>query len=383
MSTVRVETTVPEAVAFFKEIQTQPEKVFEMIGPGVRKMAGNYLRGMTHFLMIEADMAKQLSVMLSELKKVRAILILVFILILGSCCNGFAVPLVSVPGPDVHGNNPLSIASGAGSSAPPAQIPSESVSASSVPANDPIVKGTQPNSSVPKIPKFPVEMYVRQGKSTRFELFFLNVRYGYDLHDFEFYNAWCLRKNAPLPGGTIHVVRLYNISDPNLPPEFKRMEWHQIDYLINHAKGSKEDIQQAIWRLAKSPQPRRLSAAATRLLREANLKGKDYIPAAGDLIAIICQSVTNQQPLIIEYKIPKRKPPKVKAAFFPPPLQTVGGFASRLFIPPAFFIPGGGGSAGAIRKTPVPEPSSLLLLAAAMIGMLTSRKVGKRFQGRS
>lgn len=313
----------------------------------------------------------------------RASFFLVLILILGSAGNGFAVPLESMPGPAVQGNDSPTVTSAIATSSPVLATTSPAVSSSSVPAGDPLVGAGGADSGAPKIPKFPVEMFVRRGTSSRFELFFLNVKYGYDLQDFQFYKAWCLDKGAPLPGGTVHNVRLYNSSDPNMPPSFKRLQWRQINYVINHKVGSKEDVQEAIWHLSKDRGHGKMSAKAVRMIHEASLKGKDYNPAAGDLVAILCQSVGNQQPVFIEYKLPQRRPAAVKAAIFPAPLPaSVGGFASRLFIPPFFFWPGGGGGSS-VPHTPVPEPSSLLLLAAGMICLLLlSRKVEKRLQCR-
>ncbi len=126
-------------------------------------------------------------------------------------------------------------------------------------------------------------MFIRQGPNSRFELFFIDVRYGYDLVDFEFYKSWCLQKDKPIRRNAIHKIRLYNCYDPNLPPEFRGMEWNQINYIVNHKKGSKEAIQQAIWHFTYSGKPQKLSAEAAQLVEEANLKGKDYIPAEGEL----------------------------------------------------------------------------------------------------
>jgi putative transposase len=52
---MKIEISVPEVVCVFKEIQTQPEKLFEMIRLDVRKVVGKYLSEMmnaepTHFL---------------------------------------------------------------------------------------------------------------------------------------------------------------------------------------------------------------------------------------------------------------------------------------------------------------------------------------------
>ena len=316
---------------------------------------------------------------------IRAAFVTVLLLILGAACNGFAVPLESLPGPSVQGNDSPVVISGVGGSSQPSATPVATVGASSVPAGDPLVGGAGGEALAPKIPKFPVEMFVRQGTNSRFELFFLDVKYGYDLQDFQFYNAWCLKKGAPLPGGTVHDVRLYNGSDPDMPAQFKSM-WPRLNYLINHKTGSKEDIQEAVWRLSKSPGHMKMSAKAARLLRQANLKGKDYKPATGDMVAILCKSLGNQQPIFIEFKLPPRKPAAVKAAFFAAPLAALGGLGSTGFVPvlaaaPAALLAGGSGSSTS-NTTSVPEPSSLVLFSMGMFGVLLSRNVRRRLQCR-
>ena len=40
---MRIEISVPEVVSFFKEIQEQPEKLFEMIRVDMRHSVGEYL----------------------------------------------------------------------------------------------------------------------------------------------------------------------------------------------------------------------------------------------------------------------------------------------------------------------------------------------------
>ncbi len=204
----------------------------------------------------------------------RAASIFVLILILASSSPGFAVPIESVPEPDIQGGHL-------------------------------IASSTAPSPPSAKIPDSAVEIFIRPGPNSRFELFFIDVRYGYDLVDFEFYKAWCLVKSKPIRRNAIHKIRLYNCYDPNLPPELKSMKWNQINYVINHNKGSKEAVQQAIWHFASSEKPATFRLEATQLIEEADLKGKDYRPAEGELLAVICKPDEKKQPVFIEYKIPE------------------------------------------------------------------------------
>jgi hypothetical protein len=291
------------------------------------------------------------------MKQVCAALILVLILIFSSPGQGFGVPIESVPEPDIHGSYLI---------------------ASSIAPSPPLAK----------IPDSPVEMFIRQGSDSRFELFFIDVRYGYDLVDFEFYKAWCLAKGKPLRRNAIHKVRLYNCYDPYIPSEFSGMGWNQINYVVNHKKGSKEDIQQAIWHFTTGEKPTP-SVEATQLIEEANLKGKDYIPAKGELMAIICQLGGQKQPVFIEYKIQEGIPIDVSAADFDLPMTVAAAgspFPAWLpllpLIPVIPIIPTGPNPPADPPPYPpppttIPEPSSLLLLASGMAGILISRTAGK------
>ena len=284
------------------------------------------------------------------------ILILIFILLLPS--PGFGVPIESVPEPDMH-------------------------------AGDSVTAATAPSPPSPKIPDSQVEMFIRDGTDTRFELFFLDVRYGYDLVDFEIYKAWCLAENRPIRRNAIHKVRLYNCYAPYLPAEFNGMGWNRINYVINHKKGSKEDIQQAIWHFAGSEKQTTFSVEAAQLIEEANLKGKDYKPAEGEFLAVICKPDDKKQPVFIEYKIPEA----ININFAPDAIVPAAAPAAAIYSFPAWFpllavipvipfIPTGPDSPPGPPPSPpsppsVPEPSSLLLLASGMAGILISRTAGK------
>lgn len=292
------------------------------------------------------------------MKQMRAALILILILIFSSPNQGFGVPIESVPETDIHGS-------------------------------DPITPGIAPGPPLAKIPDSPVEMFIRQGPNSRFELFFLDVRYGYDLVDFEFYKAWCLAKNKPLRRNAIHKVRLYNCYAPYLPAEFNGMGWNRINYVINHKKGSKEDIQQAIWHITAGEKLTKPSVEATQLIEEANLKGKDYIPAAGELMAIICKPDGQKQPVFIEYKIPETILADIAPASFAPAADLAAASIPAWLpllpvIPVIPFIPTGPNPPPGPPPPPpppmIPEPSSLLLLTSVMAGILVSMTLRKRIK---
>jgi len=169
------------------------------------------------------------------------------------------------------------------------------------------------------------------------------------------------------------------------------MEWNQINYVVNHKKGSKEAIQQAIWHFAGSEKQTTFSVEAAQLIEEANLKGKDYKPAEGEFLAVICKPDDKKQPVFIEYKIPEAininvapdaiVPAAALAAAsdsFPAWFPLLAVIPVIPFIPWEPTPPPDWPSPPPSPTEPIPEPSSLLLLASGIAGILISRKVGKR-----
>jgi hypothetical protein len=236
---------------------------------------------------------------------------------------------------------------------------------------------------LPKIPDFPVDMYIREGSDTRFEVFFLDVKYDYDLVDFEYYKAWCLRKNKPIERNALHTVRLYNCYAPDLIPEFRDTDWNKINYIINHKSGSsKGAIQEAIWHFSGNERSKEKNPEAAQLIEEANLKGKDYRPAEGELLAIVVVPESGEQPVFIEYKIPEAvaayEAPVLPPLAAAPPVP--GGFTFPL-IPIIPYIPTGSSPPSPPGPPPppiTPEPSSLLLLVSGAAGIMIYPMVRKR-----
>jgi hypothetical protein len=262
-------------------------------------------------------------------------LIFAIMLVLGASNWGFAVPIESSPEQGSHGGD---LAAGNG------------------------VQGV----AAPKIPDSTVEMFVRDGQNSRFEIYFLNTGNRYDLVDYEFYKAWCLEQGKPIVRNVIHKIRLYNCYDTGLTAKFAGMEWNQINYVINHKHASPKDNQEAVWYFAGS-RKKPLSEEAAKIVEEANVNGKDYKPAEGELIAVICDPHENKQALFLEYKLPA-----APVALLPVAALPVGGSGVPPIVPPVVppdIPPKGGG---------VPEPSSLLLLGCGMAGIFAYQKIRKK-----
>lgn len=230
------------------------------------------------------------------------------------------------------------------------------------------------------IPEEPVHMFIRRGERSRFELFFLDVKYDYDVRDFEFYNAWCLEKDKKIATNALHQVRLYNYSDPDLPPEFKAMPWDQINYIINHKEGSKSVIQDAIWYLADN-QKKPKSPEAMQLIEKAALKGKDYQPGEGELVAIICRA-GGKQAVFIEFPLPEAEVVEAFPVSYapPPPMPELSSLPLWLplamipIIPPFLLGDGSSSESSSSESSSSAAPTALAssVLPASSVGSPTT-----------
>lgn len=262
-----------------------------------------------------------------------------------------------------------------------------------------------------KLPSGPVHMFIRRGEQSRFELFFLDVKYDYDVSDFEFYNAWCLEKDKKIATSALHRVRLYHVDEADLPPKFKATPWDQINYLINHKEGSKTVVQEAIWYLADN-RHKPGSPEAVQLIEKAAANGRNFQPGEGQLVAIICLA-EGKQAVFIELPIPATTVAEAFPVPYPPPppmpvLSSLPSWLPLTAVPVIipFMIPEGSSdsapsfpSSYTVTPTlasnemrdrpsespvnPIPEPSSVLLIATGVVGLCAWGKVRRRGTHRS
>jgi len=243
-----------------------------------------------------------------------------------------------------------------------------------VPQTDPVAVAQQAVPT-PKIPDKEVSIYIRNGSESRFELFFVDAGYDLDVVDFEYYKAWCLEKGKRIRRNAMHEIRAYNCYDPNLPDRFKNADWDRINYIINHKRGSKSDVQQAIWYILGQEKKGKISKEAMELVEEAMEKGRDYRPGEGELIAVII-APAKQQAVAIELPVPKAETFDTAPAFFAPEALPVGSsFHFFPFFPPIFPPDHPEPPPPPPPPPPTPEASTMLLIGTGLAFTWMTRRV--------
>ncbi len=126
---------------------------------------------------------------------------------------------------------------------------------------------------------------------------------GYDVHDGT-YDGWCVENNG---NPTHYQVLLYSSYDPDLPagvafyqsdtiPAVSQgqvavgdpVPWDELNYLLNHKQGNREDIQAAVWQLIwGDASTLALTPTASAMLDAAAAEGDGFEPGPGDIQAVI------------------------------------------------------------------------------------------------
>jgi len=111
--------------------------------------------------------------------------------------------------------------------------------------------------------------------------------------------GWCADKYHYIYYPKNYTAMLYSTGSPHLFPNDSRLDqpWDKINYILNHKKGTAEDIQSAFWYYTDGETP---TPIGQELIDEADEFGVGYKPGPGEWIAVICYVGPNVQITFIE-----------------------------------------------------------------------------------
>jgi len=157
------------------------------------------------------------------------------------------------------------------------------------------------------LPSTPVIMEATNGWESYFNTTLSDVPLGYDVTNGT-YLGWCVDTSANMGSGA-HEVILYSSINP--PGTLTTEKWDMVNYILNHKQGTVQDIQQAIWYFADiNGNYTPTSPAAWTIVNDALANGTGFVPAYGQIVAVICFPETmlpgspSVQVSIIEVAIP-------------------------------------------------------------------------------
>jgi hypothetical protein len=119
------------------------------------------------------------------------------------------------------------------------------------------------------------------------------------------YIGWCEDSQTFLGAGT-HVFMVYS-SLGALPAGLPTVDWHKVNYVINHKAGADQDtIQAVIWHYDGRPVPVQPynPALYAQIVNDADANGAAYVPDVGEMYAVILWSSRTAQPVFIELPVP-------------------------------------------------------------------------------
>ena len=163
------------------------------------------------------------------------------------------------------------------------------------------------NAVAPSInlPPGPGTIEVFDGGGSFFDIVLSNVPQGYDVSN-KAYRGWCVDRRYLMPlSPATHQVTLFSSLYP--PPGFATQKWIMVNYILNHKQGVPTDIQEAIWyfiNMMDGYTPP--SSTAQAIVNDALANGSNFVPEAGQVVAVICYTTVPQiQITMIEYLLPK------------------------------------------------------------------------------
>ena len=137
------------------------------------------------------------------------------------------------------------------------------------------------------LPTTPVMIEVFNGTTDYFNTQLSNITTGYDVANGT-YPGWCVDTRTEMPRSpATHEVSLY--SSVNAPGNLSSERWDMVNYVLNHKRGNKTDIQQALWYFVHFDANYTVTTpTAQTIVNDALANGTGFVPAYGQTIAIIC-----------------------------------------------------------------------------------------------
>ena len=157
------------------------------------------------------------------------------------------------------------------------------------------------------LPDVPVTLNAVNGTTSYFIITLSDVPAGHDVTN-GVYPGWCADRSVTMVRNLDHNVTLYDSYDPNLPSMFQSPNWDEINWILNNKNAyTMMETQNAIWYLLDDLTWNQLSTNTRNLIESANSSGENFIPASGEIIAILAippQPETDCQTTFIELLIP-------------------------------------------------------------------------------
>ena len=146
--------------------------------------------------------------------------------------------------------------------------------------------------------------YKFDGGSSEFKTTLSEVPEGYDVSK-GIYLGWCHDEKKPIRSWTEYAVTLYASYDLNLPTYLQDDNWDMVNYILNHKQSFDwEDIRAAIWYFT-NPDEYQSTPKAQIMVDDALANGEGFIPAPGQVVAVICDAGDDIQFTFIEVVVPE------------------------------------------------------------------------------
>ena len=128
-----------------------------------------------------------------------------------------------------------------------------------------------------------------------------NVPEGYHVSNGQFL-GWCVDEYHYISDGTTYSATLHSSYDPDNPhPD---PDCSKVNYILNHKQGSWEDVQDAIWYFVDGGHWPSDPDAQAMILAANTTEGEQFVPAPGEIMAVIVWIDENTQVPIIEVVVP-------------------------------------------------------------------------------